>query len=497
NYFANNTTGSQLVRQNWGGTVDEVFTFNPTTVMDVRANYTRMREAHPSPNAAFDPTALGFPSSVAANSRYLQLPVISFGSSCGSDTTQASSFDCFSSTGANLIPSESYQIYGNVEKQLRSHTFKFGVDARRYTLDAQTYGASTGSFSFSTSGNAWTNGPNPGSASSNFGQDFASFLLGLPTSGSYDVNTRGTYTEYYYGVFVQDDWRIRHNLTLNLGIRYDRDNPYSEKLGRTVNGFDTTTPNPIAAAAIAAYNKKPIAQIPAGSFAVPGGLTFASPANGALWDNVSHMVSPRVGFAWTPNNLNGKVVIRGGFGMFVQPIALSSLGPNGKWSTSPILTQEGFSQSTPLLVPSDLSSPTVTLSDPFPSGFLQPAGSSAGLATFNGQNINFFSPVMKNPYSERWNFGFQQELAHNLLMEVDYIGNHAVHLPVTLTELNGIPRQYLSTLPYRDATQIKTLTGNVTNPFKGLIPGTSLNGSTVKLNQLLAPFPEFPVASDS
>ncbi|HEU5233690.1 MAG TPA: TonB-dependent receptor [Terriglobales bacterium] len=494
NYFGNNTTGSQLVRQNWGGTVDEVFTFNPTTVMDVRSNYTRLREAHPSPSAGFSPTSLGFPGYISGNSPYLQLPVISFGSSCGNDTTQATSFDCFSSTGANLIPSNSYQLYGNVEKQLHSHTLKFGADGRRYTLNAQSYGASTGSFSFGT---GWTNGPTTDAAASNFGQDFAAFMLGLPTGGSYDLNTRGTYNEYYYGIFVQDDWRIRPNLTLNLGVRYDRDNPYSEKLGRTVNGFNTVDANPIAAAAIAAYNKKPIPQIPAGSFAVPGGLTFASPSNGALWDNVSHMVSPRIGFAWTPDNLNGKVVIRGGFGMFVQPIALSSLGPNGKWSSSPILTQEGFSQSTPLLVPSDLSSPTVTLSDPFPSGFLQPAGSSAGLATFNGQNINFFSPVMKNPYSERWNFGFQQELAHNLLMEVDYIGNHAVHLPVTFTELNGIPRQYLSTLPYRDATLIKTLTSNVTNPFKGLIPGTSLNGSTVKLNQLLAPFPEFPVAGDS
>lgn len=498
NYFGNNTTGSQLVRQNWGGTVDEVFTFNPTTVVDVRANYTRMRETHPSPNAGFDPASLGFPSYLAGNSTYLQLPVINFGSSCGSDTTQAFSFDCFSSTGANLLPSNSYQIYGNVEKQLRSHTFKFGADARRYTLDAETFGASTGSFSFtSTSGTSWTNGPNLNSAPSNFGQDFASFLLGLPTSGTYDVNTRGTYNEYYYGIFVQDDWRIRHNLTLNLGVRYDRDNPYSEKLGRTVNGFDATAANPIAAAAITAYNKNPISQIPAGSFAVPGGLTFASPSNGALWDNTSHMVSPRVGFAWTPDNLNGKTVIRGGFGVFVQPIALSSLAPTGSYSSSPILTQEGFSQSTPFIVPSNFLSPSATLTNPFPSGFLQPAGSSAGLATFNGQNVNFFTPVMKNPYSERWNIGFQQELAHDWLMEVTYIGNHSVHLPITFTQINGIPRQYLSTLPYRDQTLVTALTASVPNPFKGLIPGTSLNGSTTSVRQLLAPFPEFPVADST
>lgn len=494
NYFNNGTTGSQLVRQNWGGTLDEVFTFNPSTVLDVRGNYTRLREAHPSPNAGFDPTTLGFPASLASNSRYLQLPVISFGSSCGSDTTQASSFDCFSSNGANLIPSESYQIYGNLEKQLRSHTLKFGVDARRYILDAQSYGASTGSFTFA---NSWTNGPTASSAASNFGQDFAAFMLGLPTSGQYDVNTRGTYVENYYGIFIQDDWRIKRNLTLNLGIRYDRDNPYSEKLGRTVNGFDTTSANPIAAAAIAAYNQKPISQIPAGSFAVPGGLTFASPSDGSIWDNPSHLVSPRVGFAWSPDRFNGKTVIRGGFGIFVQPLALSSLAPTGSYSSNPTLTQEGFSQTTPLVVPSNFLLPSATLSNPFPTGFLQATGSSQGLATFNGQNLTFFDSSVHNPYSERYTFGIQQEFAPNFIMEISYIGNHAVHLPVAFEQLNGIPRQYLSTLPNRDAALITALTATATNPFKNLIPGTSLNNSTTTVRQLLAPFPEFPVASDS
>ncbi|PYY21508.1 MAG: TonB-dependent receptor [Acidobacteria bacterium] len=494
NYFNNNTTGSQLVRQNWGGSVDEVFTFSPTTVLDVRANYTRLREAHPSPNAGFDPTTLGFPAYTVSNSRYLQLPAISFGTSCGSDTTQAASFDCFGATTSDLIPSESYQIYGNVVKQLSAHTLKFGVDARRYLLDAQTFGASSGTYSFN---NSWTNGPNANSPASNFGQDFAAFMLGVPTSGSYDVNTRGTYTSYYYALFVQDDWRIKHNLTINIGLRYDRDNPYSEKLGRTVNGFDTTSANPIAAAAIAAYSKKPIPQIPAGSFAVPGGLTFATPQDGSIWDNTSNLVSPRVGFAWSPDKFGGKTVFRGGFGMFVQPIAMSNLNPTGSYSSSPIVTQEGFSATTPVVIPSNFLVPSATLSNPFPTGFLQPTGSASGLATFNGQNITFFDGKMQNPYSERWTFGIQQELSPNLVMEIAYIGNHAVHLPLAFTQFNGIPRQYLSTLPYRDTAVNSALTASVANPFAGLIPGTSLNGSTTTVRQLLAPFPEFPVVDST
>ena len=494
NYFGNNSNSiaSNLTRRNWGATVDEVYTLNNSTVFNVRANYTLMREAHPSISAGFDPTSLGFPSYLARSSEYLELPNISLGSSCGNDTTQAASFDCLGQTGADLLPSQSYQLFGDVTKEWRTHVFKFGVDARQYKLDAQTYGASTGSFTFGT---GWTNGPNSSSPAANFGQDFAAFLLGLPTSGNFDLNTRGTYTSYYYGFFLQDDWRIKRNLTLNLGIRFDEDTPYSERLGRTNNGFNLTAKNPVADAAIAAYNARTASAMPFPiNFAVPGGLTFPSPGNGNVYDITSHLLSPRVGFAWTPEMFAGKLVFRGGFGLFVQPIAMSNLNPTGGYSSVPILTQQGFSQSTPFPVPSPLLKPTTTLSNPFPNGFLQPSGSSAGLGTFNGQGLNFLNPKMQNPYSERWTFGFQREVMHDMVVEVAYIGNHTVHLPVAFTQLNGIPRQYLSTLPYRDTALNSTLTATVPNPFAGLLPGTNLNLANVAVQQLLAPFPEYPVS---
>ena len=67
---------------------------------------------------------------------------------------------------------------------------------------------------------------------------------------------------------------------------------------RTVNGFDNSSPNPLAAAAVAAYNAHPISQIPVGSFNVLGGLTY--PKDGAIYQQTSHLISPRIGFAWTP-----------------------------------------------------------------------------------------------------------------------------------------------------------------------------------------------------
>ena len=484
NYFSNIAEGSLLYRSNTGVVLDEVYTINPTNIADVRLNFTRMNEGHDIPSVGFDPTSLGFPSYLASNSQYLQLPVVSFNSSTG--------LTALGATGANRLPSQSYQLFGTWIRVQGNHTFKFGADIRQYRLNTFTAGASTGTFSFS---NNFDKASSSASSTVTTGQDLAAFLMGLPTSASYDVNTFASWYSYYAAGFVQDDWRVRHNLTVNLGLRYEHDGPYQEKYGRTVNGFDTTSPNPLAAAAQAAYAKSPITQLPSSAFSVLGGLTFPSSGQTAVYNNTSHLVTPRAGFAWTPDMFHGKTVIRGGFGMFEAPVTIAAMGIDGKFSTNPDTNQEGFSQTTTALTTTNnYLTPNATLSNPLPTGLLPASGSSLGLATFAGQAVTFLNPNVKSPYSLRWNFGFQHSLANDLVLEVVYIGNHSVHLPIDYTQLNGIPRSLLSTLPVRDTGQ-SYLTGSVTNPFKGL--ATSANGSTTTPAQLLAHFPEFPVGDSA
>jgi hypothetical protein len=490
NYFGNISTGTNLTRENWGVSLDEVYTITPTTIANVRFNFTRMNEDHAEPSEGFDPTTLGFPSYIAGTSQYPQMPYIGFSGSCGSQT----SFQCLGDTGASKDPSQSLQLFGDIVKIVGSHAMKFGVDARQYRLNVITYGNSAGSYTFA---NNWTKQSTSTSTAAVPGQDFASFLLGDPTAGQFDINASGSFYSYYYGGFFQDDWRLRKNLTVNLGLRFDHDQPYSEKYGRAVNGFATSTPSPIAAAAMAAYAKSPIAQLPAADFAVNGGLTFASPSDRQIYQNDTHLFSPRAGFAWTPDLFKGKTVIRGGFGMFVAPVTVANLAITGAYSSTPITDQEGFSQTTTLLVPSNYLTPSATLSSPFPNGITRPAGSSAGLSTFLDQTVSFLNPKVHNPYSERWNFGFQHSLTKDTVLEVVYIGNHSVHLPIPTTQLNIIPRQFLSTLPTRDQTLINTLTGTVTNPFAGLIPGASLNSATTTVAQLLSAYPQFPIGEGS
>ena len=454
-----------LNRTNWGALVDDVFTINPTTVLNTRVNWTRFEEPRPNFSAGFDLTTLGFPASILAAAPKKVLPA-----------TIMDRFQGIGDSGGVELPFDSYQIFSTVTKVAGNHTLKAGLDLRWARESGIDYGYASGDYVFSTN---WTRGPLDNSPGAPLGQDFASFLLGLPTGGGLDVNSARTNQAGYYAFFLQDDYRVKPNLTLNLGLRYERDLPTTERFNRSVNGFDFTTVNPVNAAASAAYNASPIAEIPAGQFKAAGGLLFADNSNRAIYNTRAHYFDPRLGFAWTPGFLGGKTVIRGGAGVFIFPF--NTTGVN----------QIGFSQNTALVPTLDsYLTPAATLSNPFPNGILQPTGSSLGLATFLGKGVAFFNPNPLNPYSLRWNIGVQRQLGKNLVVEAGYTGNHAVHLGVN-RDLNFIPRQYLSTSPTRDQATIDRLSANVANPFSGLVPGTNLNGKTVARSQLLLPYPQF------
>jgi hypothetical protein len=489
-YFHNIATGSNLSRNNWGTTLDHVYMINASNVLNVRFNFTRMFEDHSSPNAGFDPTSYGFPAYLGGSSQYAQLPTLTFA------TTQTNIQTVGFGSNANILPSQSAQFFGNLVMIRGQHNIKVGGDGRQYRLNFRAYGNSAGNFSFN--GNSWVRQASNSSTTVAMGQDFAQFLLGLPVSGTYDLNASAMYYAYYGSLFVHDDWRVSRTLTVNVGVRYDHDFPYHEKWGRTDNGFAYDTLSPLNAAAQAAYAKSPSPLLPASAFNVRGGLTFATPQNNAIYENTSHLFSPRVGLAWTPDGFHNKLAIRSGFAMFVQPIAISTLQPTGAYSTNPLSLQPGFSQTTQMTVTNNnFLTPANTLSNPFPGGaFTQPAGASAGLLTNAGQAINFMNPEMKSPYSVRWNLSVQYQLTSNLITEVAYIGNHSLHLPVTYTQLNPIPNQYLSKLLVRDQGVINTLTATVANPFLNL--QTSNNtATTIATSQIVSPFPEFPQGQGS
>ena len=469
NYFNNIADGRDLGRINWGTMLDDVHTFSPTTVANVRLNWTRFREYTIPFGDGYNGTQLGLPSYIAASSPRLLLPRIQFNSTSNTDYTQITT-DTVSNT-----PFDIFQVFGDVVKVHGNHSLKAGADARELRESSAGYGSSEGLYNFGTN---WTRGPLDNSTSAPLGQDFAAFLLGMPTGGTFDINAFRTNQSKYLALFVQDDWRARSNLTFNLGLRFEHDFGATERFNRSLNGFDLAAPNPVAAAAQAAYAQHPDAALAASQFKVAGGPLFASPSNPAIYQPQSEMFSPRFGFAWTPRG--GKTVLRGGTGVFMFPL--------GSYS---YVNQPGFSQSTSV-VPTLNSylTPYATLANPFPDSFQRPTGSSLGLATYLGKSITYFNPAIRNPYSYRWEFDVQRELPKHMVIEGAYIGNHAVHLPINRS-LDYTPAPYLSTLPYRDQATIDYLSALVANPFAGLIPGTSLNGSTIARSTLLLPYSEF------
>jgi hypothetical protein len=158
---------------------------------------------------------------------------------------------------------------------------------------------------------------------------------------------------------------------------------------------------------------------------------------------------------------------------------------------NPSYNQPGFSQSTSMVTTLDsYLTPYATLANPFPDGFQQPTGSSLGLATNLGKSLSYYNPTIHNAYSVRWEFSFQRELPGDMVLEMAYIGNHAIHLLMDRA-LDALPAKYLSTSPTRDQATIDYLGLIVANPFAGLIPGQGLNGATVSRQTLLTPFPQF------
>ncbi|MCU0247954.1 MAG: carboxypeptidase regulatory-like domain-containing protein, partial [Bryobacter sp.] len=452
-------------RVNHGAAADHVLTLSPTTVLNTRLNFTRFTQGRTNFSEGFDLTSLGFPAALNDAVLTRQFPRFEF-----------NNFFRYGDGGSNRNPQDVFQIFTTLNKMKGNHSLKFGTDLRLYRDNYNVYDWPVGRYQFSTE---WTRGPLDNAAASPLGQDYAAYLLGLPSTGQIDWNAGRSGQSGYYAFFAQDDWRVSSSLTLNLGLRLEADVASTERYNRTVNGFAFNESNPVEAAAKAAYAARPIPEIAPADFRVRGGLLFASPDSRAVYDAERLHFSPRIGFAWRPAVLGSKSVLRGGFGIFYD-----SLG-NGTG-----IVQTGFFTSTPYVTTLDgYLTPARTLSNPFPSGINPPTGSSLGLATYLGQSVNFFTRGPMNPYSFKWNLNVQRELARNLVMELGYAANHAVHLAVDQAA-NFIPRQYLSSAPLRDQAVINNLTGQVSNPFAGLIPGTNLNGTTVARNQLLRAHPQ-------
>ena len=173
--FANNATGSYLRQINWGGTLDDVYTLSPTTVLNSRANWLRNGEQRGGFFDGFDIATLGLPASLKAASPRAHFPEVALGAYAGLGSNRG---------GGILLPYDNFQLFETLNRTMGRHSLKTGGDFRLVRRTNQNYGQSSGSYSF---GADWTRGPLDNSPAAPIGQDLASLLLGLPTGGFLDI----------------------------------------------------------------------------------------------------------------------------------------------------------------------------------------------------------------------------------------------------------------------------------------------------------------------
>ncbi|PYV07250.1 MAG: hypothetical protein DMG07_29270 [Acidobacteria bacterium] len=216
-----------------------------------------------------------------------------------------------------------------------------------------------------------------------------------------------------------------------------------------------------------------------------GGILFAGKDTPRpVYDADNNNFAPRIGLAY---QVGGNTVVRAGYGIFYIPYNQRFYAAAG---SVPGFDTNTFSFSS---LNGGLTFPN-TVQDLFPTGLAQPIGSSLGLQTFLGQA--FFLPQMPrakpNAYSQRWQVGVQHVFAGSIKLEVRYVGNRTLKMPIA-KNINALPNRFLSTSPERDQATINRLSRLVPNPFFGMagVGGSLGTATVVSASSLLLPFPAF------
>jgi len=464
----NNAVGSNFDRRNRGISFDHVFVASPSTVINTRYGYNRFIEGNDPINRDIDLAGLGFASSFvdairSAAADGVKLPQI-----------RIAGYAELGGSTRSIRGTDTQEFSSTVTQLTGKHSLRYGYTLRIWRENARSLGQSSGRIDAGTN---WTRGPLDNSPAAPMGQSLASFLMGYPTDGLLEANDSYALQNLGHGVFIQDDWRITPKLLITAGLRYEYEQPPTERFDRSATAFDASSASPIESTVLANYAQNPIPEIAPGDFSVKGGLLFAgSPRQ--FWRGDKNNFMPRFGFAYT---LSSNTVVRGGYGIYNELVGISRQQA----------IQSGFSGQT-VLVPSLDNGQTylASLANPFPQGITRGAGAAGGLGTFMGQGLTFFNPNLVNPYVQRWQTSIQRQINQSIVLEVGYVGSRGTKLRTT-RDVNAVPEQYFSRSTERDQAAIDFQSANVRNPFYPLLPRTNLANVNVARTQLLRPHPQF------
>ncbi|MGA9553892.1 MAG: TonB-dependent receptor, partial [Candidatus Sulfotelmatobacter sp.] len=282
---------------------------------------------------------------------------------------------------------QTYTFSDNVIWNHGKHTARWGGDFRRVQVNTQTDGNPRGSFVFTGLNTSAVIGGQPVTGT---GYDFADFLLGLPQQTSEQFGQSEHFHGNYWDMYAQDEWKMRANVTLNVGVRYEYVSPLTEENNRIANlDLSPGVLNPVFP-----LGATPVTVIQPGSGGLPPSLVRPDRNNFA----------PRIGFAWKPFS---KTVVRGGYGVNYNTGAYQGIAQQ-------LALQPPFATTA-----TNVQSATGALS--LQNGFPPATGIT------NDYAVN---PNYRLGYVQIRNLDVQQQIRPTILLNIDYTGTKGTDLDI-------------------------------------------------------------------
>ncbi len=421
--YAQNTTNGRNIL------IADDLTLNSSTVLNLRYSFTRHHEGQGGPASYLsnDITTEGFPSSLASQVVFKQLPYILF-DDVGGGVGGTADYNNF------VYASENSDFNATITKVRAKHELSVGFEYMKRYLNVGQPPAPAGAYGFDVSATDQT------VASVVGGSDFASLLIGMGSQPGTESN-QGNYPSFtkdifaaesnpYYAAFVEDTYHASKALTITAGLRWDifggrnersnRQEYFNPNVNNTFDGVSYT-----------------------------GAEVYANSSNRSPFTTNLKDFGPRLGFAWQPIT---HLVVRGGAGFYYGPSThnVGSAGLNTDGFASSTTWQSTCSNADSNTVFNTGNAPCVagaadnftgaySLSNPFPNGVV-PVFTSAppGLANNLGTTLNTVLQSQRTPTIYNYNFALEYELPHQVVVTVGYVGSRGLFLPFESVDLNQL-----------------------------------------------------------
>jgi len=483
------------------------YSITPNTIAALNASLSRFAYNRSPKNAGFDLTKIGWPASFNA-----VIPSIARTPPTPCVLDYADNVMC--SQGQSFIQDRNtqYDIGPNITLVRGRHTVKAGYQLEVGRDNYAQTNVASGAFAFCGSGlNCFT------------GNGFADFLLGYADNPSNVENHFFGQTvvpaliagqQIYNAFYFDDTFRVSNKLTLNLGVRYDLQGPWSERFNR-LSYFNPNLTSWLANPAAAGFPNVP------GLPGLRGDVALVSLNKRTAIPIDKKQVAPRIGFAYS---VDPKTVIRAGYGVFWIPNYVSfGLNPNNDLVNDATTSYTGTINGTV---------PVNTINTPFPvTGVVPPVGrtlGALGTSQYATQVVQNFSiaAYYNHPegYVQQWNLNIQRNLPGNFFVSAAYVGSKGTHLQSYSQQINQLPDSFLPLAATQCAAQTAAIqayntahgttlatrcTANpppqvasapqvgllqsVPNPFYDATTGTAyaLSGPTTTAGQLDLPYPQY------